>query len=74
MWLPLMTVFMTFLSAPGGSLNPLPALHEQRDDIALLVEALLGHVALQRHLQINETALRLPNEPDYPGNVRELRN
>ncbi len=52
----------------------LPALHERRDDIGLLVEALLARVAPQRKLQISEAALRLLKEQDYPGNVRELRN
>jgi DNA-binding NtrC family response regulator len=52
----------------------LPALHERRDDIALLVEALLARVAPRRKLQISEAALQLLEAQDYPGNVRELRN
>ena len=52
----------------------LPSLRERRDDIGLLAVALLERVAPQRKLQISEAALRLLQEQDYPGNVRELRN
>ena len=52
----------------------LPSLRERRDDIALLVTALLERVASQRKLQVSESALRLLQTQDFPGNVRELRN
>ena len=52
----------------------LPALRERRDDIVLLAAALLERVAPQRKLRISESALRLLQTQDYPGNVRELRN
>ena len=52
----------------------LPALRERRDDIVLLAAALLERVAPKRKLRISESALRLLQAQDYPGNVRELRN
>ena len=52
----------------------LPALRERRDDIALLVAALLERVAPTRKLQVREPAMRLLQAQPYPGNVRELRN
>ena len=52
----------------------LPALRERRDDIPLLVAALLKRVAPDRDLAISEEALALLIAYDYPGNVRELRN
>lgn len=52
----------------------LPALRERWDDIALLASALLERVAPQRKLRISESALRLLQAHDYPGNVWELRN
>ena len=52
----------------------LPTLRERQDDIPLLTTALLERVAPQRKLQISESALRLLQAHDYPGNVRELRN
>ena len=52
----------------------LPALRERRDDIALLTQALLRRVAPKRKLSLNDGALQLLMQQDYPGNVRELRN
>ena len=52
----------------------LPALRERREDIPLLVAALLKRVAPTRELAISEPALVLLTAYDYPGNVRELRN
>jgi DNA-binding NtrC family response regulator len=52
----------------------LPSLRERRADIALLATALLARVAPQRRLQVSESALRLLQAQDFPGNVRELRN
>lgn len=52
----------------------LPALRERREDIDLLAAALLARVAPQRKLQISEPTLHLLQVPDFPGNVRELRN
>jgi DNA-binding NtrC family response regulator len=55
----------------------IPPLRERRDDIPLLA----AHLALQCAAQtgksvdgIDESALRVLNSHDYPGNVRELRN
>ena len=52
----------------------LPALRERREDIALLAETLLQRVAAPRPLALSHDALALLQTPDYPGNVRELRN
>jgi two-component system, NtrC family, response regulator HydG len=52
----------------------LPSLHERREDIPLLAEALLSRVAPRRELRISPQALQVLTDYDYPGNVRELRN
>ncbi len=52
----------------------LPPLRQRREDIPLLVEALLQRVAPGRTLRVTPAALQLLQEQDYPGNVRELRN
>ena len=52
----------------------LPALHERREDIALLAGILLQRVAPTRQLTLAPGALKLLQAQDYPGNVRELRN
>lgn len=52
----------------------LPALREHREDIELLVTALLGRIAPQRQLLIGAPALGLLQAQPFPGNVRELRN
>lgn len=52
----------------------LPALRERRDDIPLLVAALLKRVAPERELAISDAAMAFLLAYDYPGNVRQLRN
>ena len=52
----------------------LPPLRVRRDDIPLLAEALLRRLAAPRPMQLSVAALRLLQQHDYPGNVRELRN
>lgn len=53
----------------------LPALRERRDDLPLLVNAILrtlcGNVRLPL---VSPAAMQNLNEYDYPGNVRELQN
>ncbi len=54
----------------------LPNLAERRSDIPLLAAELLdriGHSAGQQY-SIDESALRLLLDHDFPGNIRELRN
>lgn len=51
-----------------------PALRERREDLPLLVAALLERVAPGRHLSVSAAALGLLGAYDYPGNIRELRN
>ena len=48
----------------------LPPLRERREDIPILCDTLLAHSA--KHL--SDSALRLLQEHDFPGNIRELRN
>ena len=52
----------------------LPPLRARREDIPLLVEALLARVAPGRQLRVGPEALERLVAHDYPGNVRELRN
>ncbi len=52
----------------------LPALRERREDVPLLVEALLHRVAAGRELRIAPSAMAQLQAYDYPGNIRELRN
>jgi two-component system response regulator PilR (NtrC family) len=55
----------------------LPPLRERRGDIPLLCQHFLGKFNEQneKNIQkISEPALRLLNQYDYPGNVRELMN
>jgi DNA-binding NtrC family response regulator len=52
----------------------LPALRERREDIALLSASLLQRMGPARNLALSAAALRLLQEQDFPGNVRELRN
>lgn len=52
----------------------LPTLRERREDIPLLVDALLARVAAERQLQIDDETYRLLQAQDFPGNIRELRN
>ena len=52
----------------------LPALRERLDDIVLLTESLLERLSPKRKISLTESALRLLQAQDFPGNVRELRN
>jgi DNA-binding NtrC family response regulator len=52
----------------------LPALRERRDDVPLLADALLERVASTRKLSLSNASMRLLQQQNYPGNVRELRN
>jgi len=48
----------------------LPPLRERREDIPLLCDTLLANSAKR----LSDEALRLLQQHDYPGNIRELRN
>lgn len=52
----------------------LPALRERKEDIPLLVAALLDRVAPARRLALTPQALALVQAKDFRGNVRDLRN
>jgi DNA-binding NtrC family response regulator len=52
----------------------LPPLRERRQDLPLLVAALLRRIAPHRQLQIDDTTLACLAGYDFPGNIRELRN
>ena len=52
----------------------LPALRERREDLSLLVEALLKRLAPGRPVHLTEAAMEHLMRYDFPGNVRELRN
>jgi PAS domain S-box-containing protein len=55
----------------------IPPLRERREDIALLVEYFIDHLARKagkRFLQINKRTLDLLLSYPWPGNIRELQN
>ena len=53
----------------------LPALRERLDDIALLTESfLLRTESGTAPIKVNPAAMRLLQQYDWPGNIRELRN
>lgn len=52
----------------------LPALRERKEDVPLLVAALLDRVAPTRRLALTPQALALLQAKDFRGNVRDLRN
>ncbi len=55
----------------------LPPLRERPQDLAALVEHLLGRIEKRLHrtaVRLSETAWRLIREYPWPGNVRELEN
>ena len=52
----------------------LPPLRERVDDLALLVEHLLGRIAPGRPLRLDGAVLALLAAYPFPGNIRELRN
>ncbi len=51
-----------------------PPLRERREDLPLLIEALLQRISPERLLHLAPTALRQLSHYPFPGNVRELRN
>lgn len=52
-----------------------PPLRERRDDIALLVDHLLGELGSERRREdLPRAAREMLDSYDWPGNVRELRN
>lgn len=52
----------------------LPALRERREDLPLLVEALLARLAGGRRMRLSPQSLAILETYDFPGNIRELRN
>lgn len=52
----------------------LPALRERREDLPLLTESLLTHLASDRRVRLSQEALAILETYDFPGNIRELRN
>jgi len=54
----------------------LPPLRDRPEDLELLTQRFLSHIALQRDLKlaITETALEKLKGHSWPGNVRELQN
>lgn len=53
---------------------PLPALHERRDDLPLLIDSLLTRISPDRKLTLDKSALECLMNYPFPGNIRELRN
>src|SRR4029079_11775377 len=51
-----------------------PALRERREDIPLLIDAMLGKLAPNGGIVLSETTRVALMAHDWPGNVRELRN
>ncbi len=54
----------------------MPALHERREDIPLLVEYFLGvhNHRYRQQKQVSRKAMKRLFEYDWPGNIRELEN
>lgn len=52
----------------------LPALRERREDLPLLVQALLARLAGGRRMRLSPQSLAILETYDFPGNIRELRN
>ncbi len=52
----------------------IPSLRERREDLPLLVRALLDRLAPGRGLELSPEALACLGRYDFPGNIRELRN
>jgi two-component system, NtrC family, response regulator HydG len=53
---------------------PLPALRQRREDLPLLVEALLSRLRSARGKRLTSAALAALSEMSFAGNIRELRN
>jgi len=52
----------------------LPPLRERREDISLLARHFLRARSQGRPLEISVSAMRMLEEADFPGNIRELEN
>ena len=56
----------------------IPPLRERLEDIPILVEAIVSHIAAEMHLteapSIDSSTMAALTRYDWPGNVRELRN
>lgn len=53
---------------------PLPALRQRREDLPLLVSALLNRLRSARGKRLTAAAMATLERMDFPGNIRELRN
>lgn len=53
---------------------PLPSLRQRREDLPLLVPALLGRIRSGRGKHLTPKAMATLQSMDFPGNIRELRN
>jgi two-component system response regulator PilR (NtrC family) len=52
----------------------MPALRERREDIPLLVDAMLSRICPENRPRLSDEAMRALCHYGYPGNVRELEN
>jgi transcriptional regulator with PAS, ATPase and Fis domain len=52
----------------------LPSLKSRREDLPLLVTALLERLCPDRRMRVSVAAMECLNGYSYPGNIRELRN
>lgn len=52
----------------------IPALRDRKEDLPLLIHALLKENALINPPQIHPTAMHVLEQYDWPGNIRELKN
>ncbi|MFW6094212.1 MAG: sigma-54 interaction domain-containing protein, partial [Pseudomonadota bacterium] len=52
----------------------IPSLVERREDIPLLVNALLRRIRPEHDYRLSDSAMKLLEAYPFPGNVRELRN
>lgn len=53
---------------------PLPALRQRREDLPLLVSALLNRLRSAHGKRLTKDAMAILERMDFPGNIRELRN
>ena len=53
---------------------PLPPLRQRREDLPLLVSALLSRLRSARGKRVTPAAVAALEEMEFPGNIRELRN
>lgn len=52
----------------------IPSLAERKEDIPLLVEALLKRISPKKSYHFTDSAMKLLKSHSFPGNIRELRN